>query len=60
MSGTTTAQAGQTLTVTLNSNTYQATVQADGTWSVGCSGSGFKRADRQQLYRDRHGERQSG
>ncbi|EOY7891782.1 Ig-like domain-containing protein [Escherichia coli] len=34
ISGTTTAQAGQTLTVTLNNNTYQTTVQADGTWSV--------------------------
>ncbi len=34
ISGTTTAQAGQTLTVTLNNNTYQTTVQSDGTWSV--------------------------
>ncbi|MBS9295815.1 Ig-like domain-containing protein [Escherichia coli] len=34
ISGTTTAQAGQTLTVTLNNNTYQTTVLADGTWSV--------------------------
>ena len=34
ISGTTTAQAGQTLTVTLNNNTYQTTLQADGTWSV--------------------------
>ncbi len=34
ISGTTTAQAGQTLAVTLNNNTYQTTVQADGTWSV--------------------------
>ncbi|HEI3730482.1 TPA: Ig-like domain-containing protein [Escherichia coli] len=34
ISGTTTAQAGQTLTVTLNNNTYQTTVQANGTWSV--------------------------
>ncbi len=34
ISGTTTAQVGQTLTVTLNNNTYQTTVQADGTWSV--------------------------
>ncbi|MCZ6952108.1 hypothetical protein EB564_0008625 [Escherichia coli] len=25
-----------------------------------CSGSGFKRINRQQLHRDRHGERQSG
>ncbi|EEC9769644.1 Ig-like domain-containing protein [Escherichia coli] len=34
ISGTTTVQAGQTLTVTLNNNTYQTTVLADGTWSV--------------------------
>ncbi|EET0496770.1 Ig-like domain-containing protein [Escherichia coli] len=34
ISGTTTAQARQTLTVTLNNNTYQTTVLADGTWSV--------------------------
>ena len=34
ISGTTTAQAGQTLTVTLNNSTYQTTVLADGTWSV--------------------------
>ncbi|EOL3350279.1 Ig-like domain-containing protein [Escherichia coli] len=34
ISGTTTAQAGQTLTVTLNNNTYQTTVLADGTWSL--------------------------
>ena len=34
ISGTTTAQAGQTLTVTLNNNTYQTTILADGTWSV--------------------------
>ncbi|EES3156417.1 Ig-like domain-containing protein [Escherichia coli] len=34
ISGTTTAQAGQMLTVTLNNNTYQTTVLADGTWSV--------------------------
>ncbi|MCM4344373.1 Ig-like domain-containing protein, partial [Escherichia coli] len=34
VSGTSTAQTGQTLTVTLNNNTYQTTVLADGTWSV--------------------------
>ncbi|MCZ9233781.1 Ig-like domain-containing protein [Escherichia albertii] len=37
VSGTTTAEAGQIVTITLNSptvQTYQATVQADGSWSV--------------------------
>ena len=60
ISGTTTAQAGQTLTVTLNNNTYQTTVRADGAPECERSGDGFKRINRQQLYRDRHGERQSG
>ncbi|WP_431138457.1 Ig-like domain-containing protein [Enterobacter mori] len=34
LSGTSTAEAGQTVTVTLNSKTYQTTVQADGTWQL--------------------------
>ena len=34
ISGTTTAPVGQTVTVTLNGNSYTALVQADGTWSV--------------------------
>ena len=34
LSGTSTAQAGQTVSVTLNSVTYTARVNADGTWSV--------------------------
>ncbi len=34
VSGTSTAEAGQTLTVTLNSTNYQTTVQADGSWSL--------------------------
>ncbi len=34
ISGTTTAQAGQTLTVTLNGANYTGTVQTDGSWSV--------------------------
>ncbi|HBB7861785.1 TPA: Ig-like domain-containing protein [Escherichia coli] len=37
VSGTTTAEAGQIVTITLNSptvQTYQATVQADGSWSI--------------------------
>lgn len=34
ISGTTDAQPGQTVTVTLNGQTYQGTVQPDGTWSV--------------------------
>lgn len=58
ISGTTTAQAGQTLTVTLNNNTYQTTILADGTERER-SGNGFKRINRQQLYRDCDGERQS-
>ncbi|MCQ8855900.1 Ig-like domain-containing protein, partial [Escherichia coli] len=32
--GTSTAQTGQTLTVTLNGTNYQTTVQADGSWSL--------------------------
>ncbi|MEC9799509.1 Ig-like domain-containing protein [Escherichia marmotae] len=34
VSGTSTAEAGQTLTVTLNGTTYQTTVQVDGSWSL--------------------------
>nr|WP_319078091.1 Ig-like domain-containing protein [Enterobacter cloacae] len=34
VSGTTTAEAGQTVTVTLGGNSYTAQVQPDGTWSV--------------------------
>lgn len=34
ITGTTDAQPGQTVTVTLNGQTYQGTVQSDGTWSV--------------------------
>ena len=34
ITGTTDAQPGQTVTVTLNGQTYQGTVQPDGTWSV--------------------------
>ncbi|WP_426749165.1 Ig-like domain-containing protein [Enterobacter cloacae complex sp. 405F3] len=34
LSGTSTAEAGQTVTVTLNGKTYQTTVQADGTWQL--------------------------
>uniref|UniRef100_UPI00388E2ABA Ig-like domain-containing protein n=1 Tax=Enterobacter hormaechei TaxID=158836 RepID=UPI00388E2ABA len=33
ISGTTTAEQGQTVTITLNGKTYTATVQNDGTWS---------------------------
>ncbi|KDW72849.1 bacterial Ig-like domain family protein [Escherichia coli 1-392-07_S1_C1] len=33
-SGTSTAETGQTLTVTLNGTNYQTTVQADGSWSL--------------------------
>ncbi len=34
VSGTSTAETGQTLTVTLNGSNYQTTVQADGSWSL--------------------------
>ncbi|HAN4399510.1 TPA: Ig-like domain-containing protein [Escherichia coli] len=34
ISGSSTAEAGQTVTVTLNGVTYSSTVQADGSWSV--------------------------
>ncbi|MCQ8791351.1 Ig-like domain-containing protein, partial [Escherichia coli] len=35
ISGTSTAEAGQTVTVTLNGVNYSGNVQADGSWSVG-------------------------
>ncbi|HIG9805396.1 TPA: BapA-related adhesin SiiEA [Escherichia coli] len=34
VSGTSTVETGQTLTVTLNGTNYQTTVQADGSWSL--------------------------
>ncbi len=34
VSGTSSAQAGQTVTVTLNGKSYQTTVQADGSWQL--------------------------
>ncbi len=34
LSGTSSAEAGQTVTVTLNGKTYQTTVQTDGTWQL--------------------------
>ncbi|WP_434923772.1 Ig-like domain-containing protein [Enterobacter asburiae] len=34
LSGTSTAEAGQTVTVTLNGKSYQTTVQTDGTWQL--------------------------
>lgn len=34
ISGTSTAEAGQTVTVTLNGVNYSGNVQADGSWSV--------------------------
>ncbi|WP_326471807.1 Ig-like domain-containing protein [Enterobacter wuhouensis] len=34
LSGTSTAEAGQTVTVTLNGKTYQTTIQTDGTWAL--------------------------
>ncbi|CAM3654096.1 Ig-like domain-containing protein [Rahnella victoriana] len=41
LSGTSTAQAGQTVTITLGSETYTATVAADGTWTTGVPDSVF-------------------
>ncbi|MBF7957585.1 Ig-like domain-containing protein [Rahnella victoriana] len=41
LSGTSTAQAGQTVTITLGSETYTATVAADGTWTTGVPNSVF-------------------
>lgn len=34
LSGTSTAEAGQTVTVAFNGNTYTAQVQADGSWTL--------------------------
>ena len=34
LSGSTTAEAGQTVTVTLNGKSYQTTIQADGRWQL--------------------------
>ncbi|WP_260325977.1 Ig-like domain-containing protein, partial [Enterobacter cloacae] len=34
LSGTSTAEAGQTVTVTFNGNQYTAQVQADGSWTL--------------------------
>ncbi|HEO9145093.1 TPA: Ig-like domain-containing protein [Enterobacter asburiae] len=39
--GTTTAEQGQTVTVSLNGHSYQATVGADGSWSVFVPGRDF-------------------
>ncbi|WP_425591333.1 Ig-like domain-containing protein [Enterobacter soli] len=41
ISGTTTAEQGQTVTVAFNGHSYQATVAADGTWSVFVPGRDF-------------------
>jgi len=41
ISGTTTAEQGQTVTVAFNGHSYQATVDADGTWSVFVPGRDF-------------------
>ncbi len=41
ISGTTTAEQGQTVTVSFNGHSYQATVAADGTWSVFVPGRDF-------------------
>ncbi|WP_425536247.1 Ig-like domain-containing protein [Enterobacter hormaechei] len=41
ISGTTTAEQGQTVTVSFNGHSYQATVAANGSWSVFVPGRGF-------------------
>ena len=41
ISGTTTAEQGQTVTVSFNGHSYQATVAANGTWSVFVPGRDF-------------------
>ena len=41
ISGTTTAEQGQTVTVSFNGNSYQATVAANGSWSVFVPGRDF-------------------
>ncbi|MBF4110969.1 Ig-like domain-containing protein [Enterobacter cloacae] len=41
ISGTTTAEPGQTVTVSFNGHSYQATVAADGSWSVFVPGRDF-------------------
>ena len=41
ISGTTTAEQGQTVTVSFNGHSYQATVAADGAWSVFVPGRDF-------------------
>ncbi|WP_449540802.1 Ig-like domain-containing protein [Enterobacter ludwigii] len=41
ISGTTTAEEGQTVTVSFNDHNYQATVGADGSWSVFVPGHDF-------------------
>uniref|UniRef100_UPI00372CFDA7 Ig-like domain-containing protein n=1 Tax=Kluyvera intermedia TaxID=61648 RepID=UPI00372CFDA7 len=41
ISGTTTAEQGQIVTLTFNGHSYQATVAADGTWSVFVAGRDF-------------------
>lgn len=41
ISGTTTAEQGQTVTVSFNDHRYQATVGADGSWSVFVPGHDF-------------------
>ncbi|HFS7475575.1 TPA: Ig-like domain-containing protein [Enterobacter cloacae] len=41
ISGTTTAEQGQTVTVSFNGHSYQATVAADGSWSVFVPGRDF-------------------
>jgi gamma-glutamyl-gamma-aminobutyrate hydrolase PuuD len=56
ISGTTTAEQGQTVTVSFNGHSYQATVGADGSWSVFVPGR-FPRPERRAVRDYRVGER---
>ncbi|MFP1496415.1 hypothetical protein ACLB1Q_13040 [Escherichia coli] len=58
ITGSSTAEAGQTVTVTLNGTNYTGTVQTDGSWSR-VPQADVSALDRQQLHRERGGERQS-
>ncbi len=59
ISGTSTAEAGQTVTVTLNGVNYSGNVQADGSWSVSVLTGDLANLTRQPLYGERSGQRQS-
>ncbi len=56
VSGTTSAEAGQTVTVTLNGKDYTTTAGADGSWTL-TSGGGSGWIHRRQCDRHRIGQR---